>query len=116
MSKFLFKDDDQYGMAAHSFQDGGDDCVTLPNIVPFDLSCLTRLSWELGSRVVDDDESTLHSRWEHRSQSQTLSIFRVTSNTIIMCVQTPVGRERFYGTTQSDLKSAVPNLIASSYW
>lgn len=103
-------------MAAHGFQDGGANCDTLPDDVPFDLPYLNQLSWELGARVVEDDESTLHSKWEHTGTSWALTIFRVTSNTVVMRICTPIGRERFYGAAHSDLESALPSLNEALRW
>ncbi|WP_265108109.1 hypothetical protein [Halosolutus halophilus] len=103
-------------MATHAPQNGGDAGAELPDVVPFTLPHLTRLSWELGSRVVGDDESTLHSEWERTGSSWLLSIFRVTDNTVILKVRTPVGRERFYGAARSDLQTARPRLEDSPYW
>ncbi|GAB3676232.1 hypothetical protein [Halopiger thermotolerans] len=103
-------------MATHGFQDGGTAGASLPEAVPFDLPHLTRLSWELGSRVVDDEEATLHSEWEPAGSMWRLSIFRVTSNTVVIRVRTPVGREQFYGAAQLDLESALPALESDSQW
>ncbi len=116
MAIFLIMNDKLYGMAAHGFQDRGATYTELPDVVPVDLPRLTRLSWELGARVVEDDETTLHSKWEHTGPSWMLSVYRVTSNTVVMRVCTPVGRERFYGAAQSDLTSALPNLNAVPHW
>ncbi|RKD98278.1 hypothetical protein [Halopiger aswanensis] len=103
-------------MATHGFQDGGNAGASLPDAVPFDLPHLTRLSWELGSRVVDDEEATLHSEWEPAGRTWQLSIFRVTSNTIVIRVRTPVGREKFYGAAELDLASALPELRSAPQW
>ncbi|QFU82675.1 hypothetical protein [Natronorubrum aibiense] len=102
-------------MATHGFQNGGGAGVSLPDAVPFDLPHLTRLSWELGSHVVDDD-GHLHSEWEQPGGSRSLSIFRVTDNTVIIRIRTPVGRERFYGAAQLDLEQALPELEAAPRW
>lgn len=103
-------------MVAHSWQDGSATSAELPDVVPFDLPYLSRLSWELGSRVVEDDESALHSTWEHTGTSWMLSICRVTSNTVVMRICTPIGRERFYGAAQSDVTAALPSLDAAPHW
>jgi len=105
-------------MATHSppSDDNGTGDVTLPAVVPFALPYVSRLSWELGSRVVADDESRLCGEWEHAGRSWTLSVFRVTSETCLVRLQTPVGRERFYGTAQSDLLPALPALDDAPSW
>ena len=102
-------------MAIHDTPKNPSSCVTLPGVVPFDLSHLTRLSWELGSRSVGDSESTLHSEWGHENHWK-LSIFRSTSETSIIRVTTPVGREQFYGAAQMDLSAAVPKLHSAPRW
>jgi hypothetical protein len=100
-------------MATHASNGGG---VSLPDAVPLDVRCLTRLSWELGSRVVDDEESTRESEWTHADAPWRLSVFRVTNHTDVLRVRTPVGRERFYGAVETDLREALPGLEASAHW
>lgn len=116
MTIFSLMDYKPSGMSTHSVQNGGATCAELPDVVPFDLPHLSQLSWELGARVVEDDESSLHSTWKHTSTSWIVSVFRVTSNTVIMRVCTPVGRERFYGAAHSDLTSALPSLDTAPHW
>ncbi|RLM53979.1 hypothetical protein DVK02_11165 [Halobellus sp. Atlit-31R] len=103
-------------MAAHSNQENGTATTDLPDVLPFDLSYLTRLSWDLGTRVVTDDESTLRGRWAHTRTSWTLSVIDVTENTALLRLRTPVGRERFYGTTQAELSTALSGLDAAPNW
>ena len=103
-------------MAAHGARDGGVDRAALPESFPFDLDRLSRLSWELGSRTVEDDEATRHSEWNHVGTSWKLSIIRVTDDTVLLSVRTPVGRERFYGAAQIDLDEALPRLDAAPRW
>jgi hypothetical protein len=89
---------------------------TLPDVVPFDPPTLTRLSWELGSRVVDDDSSARVGRWERVGSSWSLSVFRVTSETVVVRVRTPIGRQRFYGAAWMDLEDGVSELDAAPSW
>lgn len=103
-------------MATRHGQNGDASSAELPTVVPFSLSHLTRLSWELGSRVVDDEESTRHSEWEHADSPRVLSVFRATSDTVVLRMRTPAGRERFYGAARMDLDAALPGLRASSEW
>jgi len=103
-------------MATHDLRDADTDTVNFSPAVPADLSALTRLSWELGSRVVESEEATLDSEWTHTETPRALSIFRATSNTVVVRVRTPVGRERFYGTTQSAIDAALPGLDAHPDW
>jgi hypothetical protein len=88
----------------------------LPGVVPFDLTHLTRLSWELGTRVVDDAESTPHSEWGHSGSPWALALFDVTSETVVVRIRTPAGRERFYGAARMDLETALPALEAAAGW
>lgn len=94
----------------------GGSGAELPEVVSFDIAHLTRLSWELGSRVVDSEEATRHGTWRHTRTSWEFSAFRATSNTDIVAVQTPVGRERFYGVARSDVQSALSSLDATESW
>lgn len=94
----------------------GDDQTALPDAVPFDLPHLSRLSWELGSRVVQDSESTLIEEWNHRDTGWTLSVFSVTSNTVVIRTRTPVGRERFYGAILSEANAAIRTLETQPSW
>lgn len=93
----------------------GGDGASLPGVVPFDLSHATRLSWELGTRVTEGDEATRRGQWEHAT-SWSLSLFRVTDDTAVLRVRTPLGRERFYGAAWIDLEGALPRLDAASCW
>lgn len=103
-------------MATHIPRAEGDSGATLPEAVPIDLPHLTRLSWELGSRITEDDESTRCGTWEGTETPWTLSIFRVTGNTVLLAVHTPVGRERFYGAARSDLEAVLPRLETAPHW
>ena len=103
-------------MAAHSSQSAGGTSPELPDVLPFDLHPLTRLSWELGLRTIEDNETAVLGKWEQTASSWILSVFQATSNTVIMRITTPVGRERFYGTTHSDLHTALPSLASAPYW
>jgi len=100
-------------MATRGQHDGG---PTLPGVVPFDLSVLTRLSWELGSRVVDGDEATRVGRWERAQSPWSVSVFRVTTETVVMRVRTPTGRQRFYGAAWMDFRDVLPELDGAPSW
>lgn len=102
-------------MATHGSQNGKHMRVSLPDTVPFDLPHLPRLSWELGSRIVEDD-ATLHSEWERTGTSWVVSVFRATSNTVVVRVRTPVGRERFYNFAEMDLETVLPQLESAPQW
>jgi len=100
-------------MATRGQHDAG---PTLPDVVPFDPPALTRLSWELGSRVIDDEASARVGRWERVGSSWSLSVFRVTNETTVVRVRTPIGRQRFYGAAWMDLEDDLPDLDAAPSW
>lgn len=100
-------------MAVHST---GNRCGRLPAAVPLDITHTTRLSWELGSRVVEDAAATFDGRWQRTEGAWTLSVYRVTNHTDVLKVRTPVGREQFYGVTQSAFESAVSTLETTERW
>jgi hypothetical protein len=88
----------------------------LPPVLPFEVDRVTRLSWELGSRTVEDDHSSLRGRWSHTESRWTLSVYEVTSATDLLCVETPVGRERFYGAARMDLDPVLSTLDDAPEW
>lgn len=90
--------------------------VELPSALPFEVPRLNRLSWALGSRTVEDDESTPWSRWTDTESQWRLTIFEVTAETVVIRVRTPVGRGRFYGAAKTDLETALPALRSSTRW
>lgn len=89
--------------------------VSLPDAVPFSVPELTRLSWELGARVVGDGDSELRGEWAGTGRWR-LSVFRVTEHTGVVRVRTPVGREQFYGAAMADLRSALADLESAPRW
>ncbi|ARS91827.1 hypothetical protein [Natrarchaeobaculum aegyptiacum] len=102
-------------MATHGTH-GTQPGASLPTALPVELPALTRLSWELGSRIVSDEETIHLEEWERTGSTWALSIFRVTDNTVVLRVRTPVGRQRFYGAAQLDLEEALPRLEAAPDW
>ena len=100
-------------MATRGQHDAG---PTLPDVVPFDHSTLTRLSWELGSHVVDEGPSARVGRWERVGSSWSLSVFRVTTETAVVRVRTPIGRQRFYEAAWMDLEGPLPELDEAPSW
>jgi len=103
-------------MAVHDSRSGSGGSPTLPDVVPFDLAHLTRQSWELGASITQDEQATALGTWTHRNELWRLSLFEVTTETVILRVRTPVGRERFYGAIRSELRSAIHELEADSSW
>ena len=116
MGIFLITDAILNGMAVRGTQNGGSDPTALPGIVPVEIPHLSRLSWELGARVVSDEESESVGRWKHASTRWTLDIFEVTKNTAVIRVRTSVGRERFYGAITSEVNAALPELETAPSW
>lgn len=100
-------------MSTRGQREGGQ--VSLPEAVPFSVPGLTRLSWELGTRVVGDDDSELRGEWAAAGRWR-LSVFRVAEHTGVVRVRTPVGRERFYGGAMADLRSALTDLESAPRW
>jgi hypothetical protein len=87
----------------------------LPAVVPLSLPRTTRLAWELGTRVVEDAESTPEGAWTHRSGWR-LSMFSVTEHTVVLRVRTPVGRERFYNAACPDVSELGDALGGAAAW
>ena len=100
-------------MATHA-QDGAATPSSLPDVIPFDLSHVTRQSWQLGSRVVDD--ATRLGEWHHAGGGWTLTAFEATDQTLLLRLRTPVGRSRFYGAIGTEFREAIPSLAASPAW
>ncbi len=103
-------------MAVLDTRDDSTDSVSLPDVVPFDIPHLSRLSWELGSRVVNEEASVRVGEWKHVRGGWRMSLFEVTNSTAIVRVRTSVGRKRFYGAIQSELESARPELETAPSW
>ncbi|GAB7095190.1 hypothetical protein JCM30237_23430 [Halolamina litorea] len=100
-------------MATHASADDPGP-ASLPETVPFDLRQLTRQSWKLGSRIVEDAER--FGTWAHTGGGWTLAAFEATDETLILQLRTPVGRSRFYGATRAEFRNAVPRLTSSPDW
>lgn len=103
-------------MATHGSELDGGEREGDSELLPFDLVQPSRLRWEWGSRVVDDEETTLQGVWRHVRRSWDLSVYRVTTGTVVVRVRTPVGRERFYGALYSETQSALSRLEAAASW
>jgi len=103
-------------MATRGSRGSGRAGAQLPDVVPFDLAHLTRLSWELGSRVIDDDGVASHGEWVHHGSPWAVAVFDVTSETVVVRVRTPTGREHFYGAARMDFDAALPALDADPDW
>ena len=86
----------------------------LPSELPFALPAVSRLSWDLGSRVVA--EARLLGSWDHRRSGRTLAVYDVSDNTVVLGVRTPAGRERFYGAAEADFEAKRPRLAEADDW
>lgn len=102
-------------MASHGTR-ASSESVRLPGAVPFTLPAVTRLDWELGTRVTTDADATLVEEWVHLPTGRTLAVYDATSHTVVLGVRTPVGRERFYAATKGDLDSRRSRLEAADDW
>ena len=100
-------------MATHAQHDDPAP-ASLPDAVPLDLRNLTRQSWELGSRIVDD--ATRIGEWEHADSKWSVTAFEATDETLLLRLRTPVGRSRFYGAIRSEFREALPSLSAPREW
>lgn len=100
-------------MATHAQQEDPTPS-SLPDVVPFDLQHLTRQSWKLGSRVVEDADRV--GEWRHTGGGWTLTAFDATDETLVLRLRTPVGRGRFYGAIRAEFREAIPALTASTEW
>lgn len=103
-------------MATHVTGDGEQSGSSLPGVLPFDVAAHSRLSWELGRRVVDDTNADELGAWTHTEATWELSVFRVTATTVVLRVRTPIGRERFFEARAPDAESAQPRLERSTRW
>jgi hypothetical protein len=66
--------------------------------------------------VVDDEASTRVGRWERVQSPWSVAVFRVTSETVLIRIRTPIGRERFYGAAWMDLRTVLSELDDAPSW
>ncbi|WP_181691157.1 hypothetical protein [Natronomonas sp. LN261] len=102
-------------MATNTTSNGGSEARTFPAALPVEIPYRSRLSWELGTRVVGGTETELLSRWRSED-GWALAVFRATSETLIIRFQTPAGRELFYGTEASVRSTVRTRLEARPAW
>ena len=100
-------------MATHAQRDDPTP-ASLPDTIPFDLQNLTRQSWKLGSRIVDDAERI--EEWRHAGGGWTLTAFEATDETLVLRLRTPVGRSRFYGAIRAEFREARPAIASAAAW
>jgi hypothetical protein len=102
-------------MATNAASGGDPDERTFPTALPIEVPYRSRLSWELGTRVVDDDVTESLFRWE-RDDGWALAVFRATKETIIARFETPIGRELFYGAEIAARTTLRSRLAADPHW
>ena len=101
-------------MSSHGTRGRSPESARLPDAVPFSVPAASRLSWELGSRVVS--EATRLAAWEHVTTGRTLTVYDATDHTVVVAVRTPAGRERFYGAPRADLDENRSALADADDW
>jgi hypothetical protein len=102
-------------MATNAAPGGASDAETFPTTLPLDIPYRSRLSWELGTRVIDDDETERLDAWT-REDGWALAAFRVTEETIVVRFETPIGRELFYGAELSARSTLRSRLESAPEW
>jgi len=103
-------------MTTHGRQGGQPTRPQLPAVFPAALTPRSRLSHDLGSRVIDGDDVTRLAAFEYTTGDWALAAFDVTEATVVLRVRTPAGRERFYGATRTDFDDVLPVMTADSRW
>lgn len=86
---------------------------TLPSSLS--LTNVTRLSWELGSRIVSDVDAVRKAMWV-RENGWKMTVYDVTDETVVLEVQTPLGRQHYYGTAKMDFTDESDRLDAAQDW
>ncbi|CCQ33720.1 hypothetical protein [Halorhabdus tiamatea] len=87
----------------------------LAEVLPIDRAAIESLSWELGTRVTDADATRLFSA-DNPSTGSSLTVFEATAYTCIVRFRTPVGREKFFGVADDDLRPMLEALLDSGEW
>jgi hypothetical protein len=88
-----------------------------PGVAAVSLETTNSLSWMLGRRVTaEDDRASLVATWDHERSRQQVSVFEVTEETAVVRHRSPVGRERYVGTTKTDAQQACADLDAAAAW
>jgi hypothetical protein len=102
-------------MTANAVRGGESAPTTSLTALPIDIPYRTRLSWGLGTRVVEDLDADRLCRWMGDG-GWALAVFRATPETIVIRFRTPAGRELFYG-AEAAVRSAVRSrLDATASW
>lgn len=87
----------------------------LADIFPIDRAAIESLSWELGSRVTGNGATRLFEAG-NSSTGSSLTVFEATEYTCIVRFRTPVGREKFFGVADDDLRPMLERLLDRGDW
>lgn len=102
-------------MATNTVPGAGPEGKTSPTTLPLEFPYRTRLSWDLGTRVVESDQTERLSRWTD-DRGWGLFVFRVAAETNVLRFQTPIGRELFYGVERAVEPTIRSRLEAAAGW
>lgn len=86
-----------------------------PTALPIDIPYRGRLSWALGTRVVEDLDADRLCRWAGDG-GWTLAAFRATDETIVVRFRTPIGRELFYSAETAIRSTMLSRLDSAPSW
>ena len=82
---------------------------------PVDLRRAESHSWEYGHRCVRR-EGRHRETWADENGRQSIAVYDVTDHTVVLRVETPAGRQSFYGMADSDYRRARDCLRAADAW
>lgn len=95
---------------------GGQSHTGTGRLTALSLETANSLSWMLGERVTEDDRTTLLGRWGHDAARESIAAYEVTDETAILRHTSPVGRERYVGTTQAEADAVLDALDSAPDW
>ncbi|WP_222919149.1 hypothetical protein [Natrinema sp. SYSU A 869] len=75
----------------------------IAHLFDIDIERVESLSWPLGNRVTVEADANRRFRFDHRRSHRTVTAFEVTNDTCVLRLRTPVGREKFYGISNTDI-------------
>lgn len=83
---------------------------------PMTLPAANPLSWSLGDRLATDTDTTLLGAWEHDGSQRTVTVYDTTEHTVLLCLRTPVGREKYYSAAKVDVEPELDHLRDADDW
>ena len=92
-------------MATNTVPDDTTGVGRFPAALPIDIPYCSRLNWELGTHIVDGEDTERLFEW-HAESGWELTAFPVASRTLVVRFRTPIGRELFY-TAEISIRSTV---------